>query len=186
MSWAEVWPGILGLALIWVLPGYAVLRLLGARGLLAWGAGPAVTSGLSGTLAIGYALVGVSWSLTTLLAGLAVALAFRAGLLNIGAEGQLLAGAGAGAAVGIALGPALGPLAAPAVLAAGAGLGAAWAGIAALLRARRCGGCRMEIDRAEIERIASAPPEEVVHCEECGAILVRTHESGLSGRPAAQ
>lgn len=71
-----------------------------------------------------------------ILAGLAVALAFRAGILNIGAEGQLLAGAGAAAAVGIVLGDRLGILAVPAVLAAGALLGAAWAGIAALLRAR--------------------------------------------------
>ncbi len=56
---------------------------------------------------------------------------------------------------------------------------------AALLRARRCGACRMEIDRAEIERITTAPADEVVHCEECGAILVRTGESGLgTGRPA--
>lgn len=56
---------------------------------------------------------------------------------------------------------------------------------AALLRARRCGACRMEIDRAEIERIKAADPAEVIHCEECGAILVRTNESGL-GRAAAE
>lgn len=55
---------------------------------------------------------------------------------------------------------------------------------AALLRAQRCGACRMEIDRAEIERIKSTDPAELVHCEECGAILVRTNESGL-GRAAA-
>ncbi|MHB1225641.1 MAG: ABC transporter permease, partial [Gemmatimonadaceae bacterium] len=71
-----------------------------------------------------------------ILAGLAVALAFRAGILNIGAEGQLLAGAGAAAAVGIVLGDRLGIVAVPAVLIAGALFGAAWAGIAALLRAR--------------------------------------------------
>ncbi len=56
---------------------------------------------------------------------------------------------------------------------------------AALLRARRCGACRMEIDRAEIERIKSADPAEVVHCEECGAILVRTAESGLGASTGA-
>lgn len=55
---------------------------------------------------------------------------------------------------------------------------------AALLRAQRCGACRMEIDRAEMERIKTADPAEIVHCEECGAILVRTNESGL-GRAAA-
>lgn len=56
---------------------------------------------------------------------------------------------------------------------------------AALLRARRCGACRMEIDRAEIERIKSTDPDEVVHCEECGAILVRTSESGLGAAAGA-
>ncbi|HEV2779579.1 MAG TPA: C4-type zinc ribbon domain-containing protein [Actinophytocola sp.] len=50
---------------------------------------------------------------------------------------------------------------------------------AAPLRARRCGACRLELDRAAISRIASAPADEVVTCEECGAILVRTPESGL-------
>lgn len=81
MSWGEMVPGIVGLALLWVLPGYAVLRLLGVRGLLALGAGAAVTSGLSGTLAIAYDLVGIGWSLGSLLVGLAVAAA-AAGLIG--------------------------------------------------------------------------------------------------------
>jgi simple sugar transport system permease protein len=67
------------------------------------------------------------------LAGLAVALAFRAGVLNVGAEGQLLAGAGAAAAAGGLLAPALGGAAVVAALAAGTAAGAAWAGVA--------GGC---------------------------------------------
>ncbi|KAA0023059.1 zinc ribbon domain-containing protein [Antrihabitans cavernicola] len=50
---------------------------------------------------------------------------------------------------------------------------------AALLRARRCGACRIELDRGEISRIAGTAPEVVVRCPECGAILVRTKESGL-------
>jgi predicted nucleic acid-binding Zn-ribbon protein len=50
---------------------------------------------------------------------------------------------------------------------------------AALLQARRCGACRIELDRGEIARIAKTPPETVVRCPECGAILVRTKESGL-------
>jgi predicted nucleic acid-binding Zn-ribbon protein len=50
---------------------------------------------------------------------------------------------------------------------------------AALLRARRCGACRLELDRSAISRIAAAPADEVVTCDECGAILVRTAESGL-------
>jgi predicted nucleic acid-binding Zn-ribbon protein len=43
----------------------------------------------------------------------------------------------------------------------------------------RCGACRMEMDRSEVRDIAAAAPDEVVRCEECGAILVRTAESGL-------
>lgn len=50
---------------------------------------------------------------------------------------------------------------------------------AALLRARRCGACRIELDRSAISRIAGSPADEVVTCEECGAIMVRTPESGL-------
>ncbi len=50
---------------------------------------------------------------------------------------------------------------------------------ASLLRARRCGACRIELDRSAISRIAAAPADEVLTCEECGAIMVRTPESGL-------
>ena len=50
---------------------------------------------------------------------------------------------------------------------------------AALLRARRCGACRIELNRNEIARIAKAPAQELVRCDNCGAILVRTAESGL-------
>jgi uncharacterized protein len=50
---------------------------------------------------------------------------------------------------------------------------------AALLRARRCGACRLELDRSAINHIRDAPADEVVRCDECGAILVRTPESGL-------
>lgn len=50
---------------------------------------------------------------------------------------------------------------------------------AALLRSRRCGACRLELGAAEIREIKDAAADEVVRCEECGAILVRTTESGL-------
>jgi uncharacterized protein len=50
---------------------------------------------------------------------------------------------------------------------------------AALLRARRCGACRLELDRSSIAHIRDAVADEVVRCDECGAILVRTAESGL-------
>ncbi|NMH96403.1 zinc ribbon domain-containing protein [Pseudonocardia acidicola] len=50
---------------------------------------------------------------------------------------------------------------------------------AAALRERRCGACRLELDRTALGALRSAPADEVVHCEECGVILVRTKESGL-------
>ncbi len=50
---------------------------------------------------------------------------------------------------------------------------------AALLQARRCGACRIEIDRGELTRIAATAPDVVVRCPECSAIMVRTKESGL-------
>jgi uncharacterized protein len=50
---------------------------------------------------------------------------------------------------------------------------------AALLRERRCGACRLELDRTAIAALRAAPPDAVVHCEECGTVLVRTPQSGL-------
>ncbi len=50
---------------------------------------------------------------------------------------------------------------------------------AALLRARQCGGCNMTLDASELSRIRAADPDEVIRCEECQRILVRTDESGL-------
>ncbi len=41
------------------------------------------------------------------------------------------------------------------------------------LEAGRCGACRIELDRGEIGRITAAEPDEVLHCPECRAILVR-------------
>ena len=50
---------------------------------------------------------------------------------------------------------------------------------AAELRARECGGCRLAVDAAELGVIRAATEDEVVRCEECQRILVRTAESGL-------
>ncbi|SDG35913.1 hypothetical protein SAMN05421505_103320 [Sinosporangium album] len=50
---------------------------------------------------------------------------------------------------------------------------------AALLQAGRCQGCRTTLPIAELNRIRSAAHDEVVRCEECRRILVRTAESGL-------
>jgi simple sugar transport system permease protein len=68
------------------------------------------------------------------LTGLAVAIAFRAGVWNIGADGQFLAGATLAAWVGVAMGAT--HLSLPAALIGGAMAGAVWAGIAAVLRSR--------------------------------------------------
>jgi simple sugar transport system permease protein len=71
------------------------------------------------------------------LTGLAVAIAFRAGAWNIGAEGQLLVGALAATAAGTALGSLPFPLPLVAALASGGGAGALWAWLAAALKVRR-------------------------------------------------
>lgn len=50
---------------------------------------------------------------------------------------------------------------------------------AAAIRQRRCGGCRLELNNTEVNRIRAAEVDEVLRCEECGRILVRTADSGL-------
>ena len=50
---------------------------------------------------------------------------------------------------------------------------------AALLRAGHCGGCMLDLDHAELATIRSAADDDVIRCEECSRILVRTSESGL-------
>jgi ABC-type uncharacterized transport system permease subunit len=67
--------------------------------------------------------------------GVGVSLAFRAGVFNIGGEGQFALGAIAASIVGLFL-PPLSVLSVALVLAAACAAGAAWAGIAAFLRAR--------------------------------------------------
>lgn len=70
-----------------------------------------------------------------MLTGCGVAVAFRAGVFNIGADGQFLAGAAASIIVSLAE-PHGGVIASFFALCAGAATGAAWAGIAAVLRTR--------------------------------------------------
>ena len=50
---------------------------------------------------------------------------------------------------------------------------------AAALHQRRCEGCRLELNQVDINRIRAAADDEVLRCEECRRILVRTGESGL-------
>ncbi|WP_194419667.1 zinc ribbon domain-containing protein [Microbacterium abyssi] len=48
-----------------------------------------------------------------------------------------------------------------------------------LLRRGTCEGCRMMLPGTNLNEIRQAAPDAVVSCPECGAILVRTDESGL-------
>ena len=50
---------------------------------------------------------------------------------------------------------------------------------AALLKARRCEGCRIELYGRELAAARNAAPDEVLRCDNCGRVLVRTAESGL-------
>jgi uncharacterized protein len=50
---------------------------------------------------------------------------------------------------------------------------------AALLRSGRCGGCRIELSGGERARVRASAADEVVRCDECRRIMIRTEESGL-------
>jgi uncharacterized protein len=50
---------------------------------------------------------------------------------------------------------------------------------AAALRRGRCEGCHLSLNTVDLNRIRAAAPDEVLRCEECRRILVRTAESGL-------
>lgn len=50
---------------------------------------------------------------------------------------------------------------------------------AAVLRARQCTGCSLQLNASDLGVIAKAPLDDVVRCEECDRILVRTAESGV-------
>ena len=121
-----------------------VASIGGATALLLVGVGFPVLPGLSalwtGAFGSWYAFTSATLirSVPLMLTGGAVAVAFRGGVLNIGAEGQLLLGAAATVAVALAV-PASGklfPLTIVAALLAAALAGAMWAGVAAYLRAR--------------------------------------------------
>lgn len=51
-------------------------------------------------------------------------------------------------------------------------------GAAALSRGQ-CMGCRLPLPPTELSKFRTAPADEVLRCDECGRILVRTPESGL-------
>ena len=131
-------PGALLTALAPVL-AVALALAIGALFILAIGEHPLAIYALMlrESLGTGYGLGQTLFRATPLIfTGLAVALGFRAGLFNIGAEGQLYLGGFAAALVGAALPGAPAALALPlAILAAGAA-GALWGAIPGELKAR--------------------------------------------------
>jgi uncharacterized protein len=50
---------------------------------------------------------------------------------------------------------------------------------AAAIKQRRCEGCRLELDIAEVNEVKAAAPDAVYRHDSCRRILVRTGESGL-------
>jgi predicted nucleic acid-binding Zn-ribbon protein len=50
---------------------------------------------------------------------------------------------------------------------------------AAALRRGQCQGCHLTLNAGDLAVIRAAAPDDVVRCEECRRILVRTDESGL-------
>lgn len=50
---------------------------------------------------------------------------------------------------------------------------------AGLFRGGMCEACRVILSGSDLAEVRRAPDDEVIFCPECGAILVRTEESGL-------
>lgn len=50
---------------------------------------------------------------------------------------------------------------------------------AVAIKQRRCDGCRLDLSATDVGRIREAAEDEVIRCEECRRIQVRTAESGL-------
>src|SRR3954467_834391 len=112
--------------LIAVVAAFSAVALLALSGLV-FGHGELLSILISGSVGSKFALEGTLLkSVPLLLTGLSVAIAFRAGVWNIGGEGQFLAGA-----LGAFLGARYGIVAA---LAASLIAGALWASIASALR----------------------------------------------------
>lgn len=118
-----------------VILGVGIPLLLQAMGFEAI---PATAALLRGSLGSGYAITSATLVRATplILTGLSVAIAFRAGVFNIGAEGQLLAGAAAATALSLLPGLSHSRWNPVVALVIGAAAGGLWAGISALLRAR--------------------------------------------------
>lgn len=132
-------PALTGPIAITLLLALGILALLAAV-LAASGfdVGASLSALVRGAAGSSYAIFSATLVRATplILTGLAVALAFQGGILNIGAEGQLLAGAAVAAGVVLAWGASLGASALVLALVAAAAAGAAWAAIPAWLKRR--------------------------------------------------
>jgi simple sugar transport system permease protein len=117
-------------ALILVVTGSNPIEAYG--GLLCGGLGIACTQGENPALQISNTIV---FTIPLISAGVAVALPFRAGLFNIGVEGQFLAGAMACTALGIKFSTLPSPILLPLVLIGGMVAGSLWAAVAGVLKA---------------------------------------------------
>jgi ABC-type uncharacterized transport system permease subunit len=102
------------------------------QGLVCGGFGIACSGGENPALQVSNTIVYLTPLIMT---GVAVALPFRAGLFNIGAEGQLLAGSVVCTAIGIKFANLPAPILLPMVLVGGMLAGAIWAGIPGVLKA---------------------------------------------------
>src|SRR5688572_9784763 len=112
--------------------------LIAAIALAGQDPGRAMAALWQGSFGSSYALASVTLVRTVplVLGGLAVAIAFRAGVWNIGVEGQILAGAASCTALAMIAPEWPSVLAVPSALVIGGLAGAGWAGIAAFLRQR--------------------------------------------------
>jgi general nucleoside transport system permease protein len=119
----------------------SLLAIAAAMSVMLWMGGyspeQAATALWAGSMGSWYSITSATLvrAVPLMLTGCAVAIAFRAGVFNVGAEGQLIVGASAAAAVALSL-PHAGVVGIAAALLAGSVAGSAWAGFAAVLRAR--------------------------------------------------
>src|SRR5262245_48828784 len=135
----------------------AIALVIGAGFMLAVGADPlAVYAQMAReSFGTGYGLGQTLFRATPLIfTGLSVALGFRAGLFNIGAEGQLYLGGFAAAIVGHALAPWPAWALLPLVIACAAAAGAVWGALPGALKART--GAHEVIDTIMLNFIAFA------------------------------
>lgn len=128
----------LGSVLFAFIAGAVILIVTGSNpfdaygGLLCGGLGVLCTQGENPALQISNTIV---FTIPLISAGVAVALPFRAGLFNIGVEGQFLAGAMACTAIGIKFSSLPSPILLPMVLIGGMVAGSLWAAVAGVLKA---------------------------------------------------